>query len=146
VNYILRNETGTILSSLTFTLEDTSDFYFFNSDTSGTGFRALSDVKFSDSIGLTSFQGNEREGFRSLTFSAPKGRSGISQNGIGVFNFAIHVPDGKIGQQFTTVLSPNGATPLSVRGVPEPGTLLLLLPMGVLLGMKAKARSRKRLS
>lgn len=142
VNYVLHNESGIILDSLTFTLDPDADLYFFDNGTIGTP--NLRKVTFSNSVGETTFQNLSRTGYKTLTFSSLTVGDVIGINGISTFNFSMHIPDGRQGQQFAAVLSPNNFTPLASPTAPEPGTLMLLVPVGIMLGTVAKARRRRR--
>ena len=140
VLYTLHNQTGITLTSLTFTLQPTANLYFY--DTQSTSGDALKQHQFSGSVGLTTFNNVTREGFRSLTFTG----GGIANNVPNDFSFSLHVPDGTPGQGYAAVLSPNGLTPLAFPSTtaPEPGTLMLLLPVGMMLGAATRTKWRGR--
>ena len=142
VLYSLHNDTGVVLTSLTFTLQPTTDLYFYSTRT--TNGDALKQFQFSDSVGMTTFNNATREGFRSLTFFG----GSISQGAFNDFSFSLHAPDGTPGQSYAAVLSPNGFKSLAFpnTSAPEPGTLMLLLPVGILIGTATRAKWRNRTS
>ena len=148
LNYQLHNESGFDLSSLTFTLAPTSDLYFFSTTDFPTASSALLGTPtFGGFIGRNTFNGNVRNAYKSVTFSSSRAGETLTSNGQGIFSLAIHIPDASIGQSFAAVISPNGLAPLAFPATaPEPGTLSLLLPLGLVLGAATRAKWRNRTS
>jgi hypothetical protein len=148
LNYQLHNESGVNITSLTFTLDPSLELYFFQTQDFPTASTALLGTPlFGSPVSSLSFNGVQRDAFKSVTFSSLRGES-LPIDGQGIFSLAIHVPEGQLGQKFYGIISPNGLPPLAVPGTsaPEPGSLALLLPAGIALGaaVRVKARRYKR--